>query len=80
MRLMTKCSIALMRKLPKMKPAWKWRWTLWIPIPSKIEEEAENIRASELVKQFKLEMGMSEPATELPDDLDLDAGTKETAS
>lgn len=27
-----------------------------------IEEEAENIRASELVKQFKLEMGLSEPA------------------
>ena len=29
----------------------------------RIEEDAENIRAAELVKQFKLEMGMNEPAT-----------------
>ena len=41
----------------------------------RIEEDAESIRASELVKQFKLEMGVggdkaaasSEPAVELPD-------------
>ena len=29
----------------------------------KIEEEAENLRANELVKQFKLEMGMAEAGT-----------------
>lgn len=42
----------------------------------KIEEDAEKIRASELVKQFKLEMGMSEeptreaekPSVELPEE------------
>jgi phage shock protein A len=28
----------------------------------KIEEEAENLRASELVKQFKVEMGLISPA------------------
>ena len=42
----------------------------------RIEEDAESIRASELVKQFKLEMGVgggdtaaktSDPAVELPD-------------
>ncbi len=45
----------------------------------KIEEEAEGIRASELVKQFKLEMGLEDPTKGLPDDLDLDLGEKETA-
>jgi len=45
----------------------------------KLEEEAENIRASELVKQFKVEMGLDSPVTDLPDDLDLDLGDKETA-
>lgn len=44
-----------------------------------LEEEAENIRASELVKQFKVEMGLDSPVTDLPDDLDLDLGDKETA-
>lgn len=46
-----------------------------------IEEEAENIRASELVKQFKLEMGMgdasgaaSEPQVELPEQESTEAG------
>ena len=29
-----------------------------------IEEDAQEIQAAELVKQFKLEMGMSEPAQE----------------
>ena len=47
----------------------------------KIEEEAENIRASELVKQFKTEMGLvDDPLKDLPDDLDLDLGEKEAAS
>jgi phage shock protein A len=47
----------------------------------KIEEEAENIRASELVKQFKTEMGLvDDPLKDLPDDLDLDMGEKEAAS
>lgn len=32
----------------------------------KIEEDAESIRASEIVKQFKLEMGMLEPPTAAP--------------
>ncbi|MEL6591978.1 MAG: PspA/IM30 family protein, partial [Bacteroidota bacterium] len=45
----------------------------------KLEEEAENIRASELVKQFKIEMGLESSGTDLPDDLDLDLGDKETA-
>jgi len=41
-----------------------------------IEEEAENIRAAELVKQFKTEMGidLDEPSF---DDLDLDSPAKE---
>jgi phage shock protein A len=43
----------------------------------KIEEEAENLRAAELVKQFKIDMGMSEdPLTEDAEDIDLDIGTK----
>ncbi len=48
----------------------------------KIEEDAQNIRASELVKQFKLEMGMgttdattSGPELELPEG-DLEQGAK----
>ena len=41
-----------------------------------IEEEAENIRAAELVKQFKVEMGMD--SEDLGgDDLDLDRPKKE---
>jgi phage shock protein A len=47
-----------------------------------IEEDAQKIRAHELVKQFKLEMGMGdtsaardEPELEVPDQ-DLEAGTK----
>lgn len=43
-----------------------------------IEEDAEKIRAAELVKQFKLEMGMGEapkPQIEIPDaDINVDAG------
>ena len=46
---------------------------------TKIEEEAENIRASELVRQFKMEMGLEDPIKDLPDDLDLDLVTKEKA-
>ena len=44
----------------------------------KIEEEAENIRAAELVEQFKMEMGLvsDDPLSE--DDLDLDIESKET--
>ncbi len=44
----------------------------------KIEEEAEKIRAAELVNKFKVDMGMMEDplGTEL-DDIDLDVGTKE---
>ncbi len=33
----------------------------------RIEEDAESIRASELVKQFKLEMGVAEPAPRAPE-------------
>lgn len=40
-----------------------------------IEEEAENIRAADLVRQFKVEMGMDSDSG-LPDDLDLDTPTK----
>jgi phage shock protein A len=42
-----------------------------------IEEDAEKIRAAELVKQFKLEMGMDtpKPQIEIPDaDVNVDAG------
>ena len=42
----------------------------------KIEEEAENIRAAELVNQFKIDMGMVEDPLKEMDDLDLDVGTK----
>jgi len=42
----------------------------------KIEEEAENIRAAELVKQFKVEMGMDMDDPSFSD-LDLDTPTKE---
>lgn len=42
-----------------------------------IEEEAENLRAAELVKQFKTEMGMDSEDAGLPDDLDLDRPQKE---
>ena len=42
----------------------------------KIEEEAENLRAADLVRQFKLEMGM-EDGGGTPDDLDI--GTTEKA-
>lgn len=49
----------------------------------RIEEDAEAIRASELVKQFKLEMGLAEPAqkeeaaprVELPEE-EIEKGTK----
>lgn len=47
----------------------------------KIEEEAENIRAAELVEQFKMEMGLvsDDPLKEdALDDLDLDIESKET--
>ncbi|MEO1382306.1 MAG: hypothetical protein AAFV78_03595 [Bacteroidota bacterium] len=42
----------------------------------KIEEEAEKLRAAELVKQFKIEMGLNED-NPLTGDLDLDGPTKE---
>lgn len=42
----------------------------------KIEEEAENIRAADLVKQFKMEMGLDSEDS-LPDDLDIETGKKE---
>ena len=42
-----------------------------------IEEEAENLRAAELVKQFKTEMGMDSEDLGLPDDLDMDRPQKE---
>jgi phage shock protein A len=49
----------------------------------RIEEDAENIRAQELVKQFKLEMGLgaeeattSEPGIELPDEQELEKQQK----
>jgi len=43
-----------------------------------LEEDAEKIRAQELIKQFKVEMGMGEEKTSdsLLDDIDLDIGTK----
>ncbi|MDX1906666.1 MAG: PspA/IM30 family protein [Bacteroidia bacterium] len=44
----------------------------------KIEEEAEKLRAADLVKQFKLEMGLDTPKTDpLLDDLDLDRPAKQ---
>lgn len=44
-----------------------------------IEEDAERIRASEIVKQFKLEMGMAEePAAEEPAEERLDIPERET--
>ncbi|MEO0471933.1 MAG: PspA/IM30 family protein [Bacteroidota bacterium] len=42
----------------------------------KIEEEAENLRAADLVRQFKMEMGMEDDGG-TPDDLDI--GTTEKA-
>lgn len=45
----------------------------------KIEEEAENLRAADLVKQFKLEMGLVSDKPSIEDDIDLDLGTKEKA-
>ena len=46
-----------------------WEWAPTVTLNSKaleIEEEAEKIQASELVKQFKVEMGLSSP-TEVAD-------------
>lgn len=43
----------------------------------KIEEEAEKLRAADLVKQFKIEMGMEDDSPIL-DDLDLDTPSKAT--
>jgi phage shock protein A len=40
----------------------------------KLEEEAENIRASELVKQFKMEMGMMDAPPKVEDILKEDSG------
>ncbi len=45
----------------------------------KIEEEAEKIRAADLVKQFKMEMGMVSDSPSKEDDIDLDFGAKEKA-
>ena len=45
----------------------------------KIEEEAEKLRAADLVKQFKLEMGMVSDTSSKEDDIDLDFGAKEKA-
>ncbi|MDB4286109.1 PspA/IM30 family protein [bacterium] len=44
----------------------------------KLEEEAENIRAQDLVNQFKIDMGMmsDSPVSDGLDDIDLDIGTK----
>ncbi len=43
----------------------------------KIEEEAEKLRAADLVKQFKVDMGlMQDPLTDDAGDIDLDIGTK----
>lgn len=42
----------------------------------KIEEEAENLRAADLVKQFKMEMGMISDDPIGEDDIDLDLDTK----
>lgn len=44
-----------------------------------IEEDAENIRASELVKQFKLEMGLGEPAPPTQQQINLPEGEQEEA-
>ncbi|MCI4666899.1 MAG: PspA/IM30 family protein [Bacteroidia bacterium] len=43
----------------------------------KIEEEAEKLRAADLVKQFKIEMGLEDDSP-IIDDLDLDTPTKAT--
>lgn len=43
----------------------------------KIEEEAEKIRAADLVKQFKIEMGLEDDSP-IIDDLDLDMPSKAT--
>lgn len=43
----------------------------------KIEEDAEKIRAAELVKQFKLEMGMAEPAPKQQEEPRLDLTEQE---
>jgi phage shock protein A len=43
----------------------------------KIEEEAEKIRAADLVNQFKIDMGLVEdPLKDDLEDIDLDIGTK----
>jgi phage shock protein A len=42
----------------------------------KIEEDAEKIRASELVKQFKMEMGMAETAAPAGEDFEKTIGKK----
>ena len=43
----------------------------------KIEEEAENIRAADLVNKFKIDMGLVEdPLQEDAGDIDLDIGTR----
>lgn len=44
----------------------------------KIEEDAEKIRASELVKQFKLEMGMAEAPEEKEAEADIELPEKES--
>lgn len=43
----------------------------------KIEEDAESIRAAEIVKQFKLEMGMAEPAQKTSSEPQLDLTDQE---
>lgn len=45
----------------------------------RIEEDAESIRAAEVVKQFKLEMGLSEPAPSKQEEPRLDLSDQEAA-
>lgn len=46
----------------------------------KIEEEAEKLRAADLVNQFKIDMGLVEdPISDGLEDIDLDIGTKTTS-
>jgi len=47
----------------------------------KLEEEAENLRAQELVKQFKLDMGIDSPsALDAPSDLGSELGSKDATT
>ena len=43
---------------PSTKRAWRWRWATWTSRRSRSKKRPRSLRANELVKQFKAEMGL----------------------